>query len=177
MNHTDHMNLLRDGIAAQGGVWADLGSGGGAFTLALAELIGPEAEIYSVDRDGRVLKEQKRAMQAGYPRTTVHYIEADFTRPIDLPPLHGVVMANSLHFHRHKDPILQWVHSILKPGGVLLMVEYNTNAGNTWVPYPFDFSTWETLAKKNGFKQTRLLSLRSSRFLDGMYSAASLKSL
>ena len=175
MNHTDHMNLLRDGIPAQGGIWADLGSGGGAFTLALAELIGPEGEIYSIDRDGRVLKEQKRAMQASYPKNTVHYMEADFTRPITLPALDGVVMANSLHFHRHKDPILQWVHSLLKPNGVLLIVEYNTNSGNTWVPYPFDYSSWEALAKKNGFTQTRLLMNRASRFLDGMYSAASVK--
>lgn len=175
MNHIDHMNLLRDGIPAQGGVWADLGSGRGAFTLALAELLGPDAEIYSIDRDGGALKDQKRAMQTGYPTNTVHYMEADFTRPISLPPLDGVVMANSLHFHRHKDPILKWVHSLLKPNGVLLMVEYNTNTGNTWVPYPFNYATWEALAKRNGFSETRLLSSRPSRFLDGMYSAVSMK--
>ena len=175
MNHTDHMNLLHDGIPAQGSVWADLGAGTGAFTLALAELIGPEGTIYSGDRDGHALKEQKRAMQSNYPKTTVHYIEADFTRPLDLPPLDGIVMANSLHFYRHKDPILQRVHSMLKPGGVLLMVEYNTNSGNAWVPYPFNYANWETLAQKNGFSHTRLLSVRPSRFLDGFYSAASTK--
>src|SRR5690242_18842788 len=123
MDHNDHMNLLRGGISAQGGVWADLGSGRGAFTLALAELVGPDAEIYSIDRDGNALKDQKRVMQTRYPANTVHYREADFTRPLDLPPLDGVVMANSLHFHRHKDPILQLVRSMLNPGGVLLIVE------------------------------------------------------
>ena len=39
VNHQDHVNLLRDGIAAgEAQTWADLGSGGGAFTLALADL-------------------------------------------------------------------------------------------------------------------------------------------
>ncbi len=41
MNHRDHINLIRNGIAGQGNVWAELGSGDGAFTLALAELLGP----------------------------------------------------------------------------------------------------------------------------------------
>ena len=35
MNHRDHVNLLRRGVPEPGGVWADLGSGAGAFTLAL----------------------------------------------------------------------------------------------------------------------------------------------
>ena len=40
MNHDDHVALLRGGIDQPGGVWADVGSGTGAFTLALADLIG-----------------------------------------------------------------------------------------------------------------------------------------
>ena len=41
MTHEDHVSLLRGGVPGPGGVWADLGSGAGAFTLALADLIGP----------------------------------------------------------------------------------------------------------------------------------------
>ena len=44
MDHSDHVNLLRNGVLP-GGVWADLGAGSGAFTLALAELAGPETTI------------------------------------------------------------------------------------------------------------------------------------
>src|SRR5688572_3323616 len=107
MNHSDHVNLLRNGVPAQGGVWADLGSGTGAFTLALADLIGPTGAIHSVDRDGSALREQERAMRARFPQTAVHSLNADFTRPLDLPPLDGIVMANALHFHREKDAILK----------------------------------------------------------------------
>lgn len=174
MNHEDHINLLRQGIPNRGGNWADLGSGTGAFTLALADLSGPSARIYSVDKDKGALKEQERAMRARFPGVTVHYLSADFTRRLDLPPLDGIVMANSLHFVREKNTVVQLIRSYLRPGGRLILVEYNTDRGNMWVPYPLSYNTWETLAQHNGFTSTRLLATRPSRFLGEMYSAVSL---
>jgi ubiquinone/menaquinone biosynthesis C-methylase UbiE len=173
MNHTDHVQLLQNGIKAKGGVWADLGSGTGAFTLALAELLGSGTVIYSVDRDGRALREQQKAMRQRFPGVTVHYLTADFARPLDLPALDGVVMANSLHFIRDKAPVLKQVRSYLKPGGRLLLVEYNTDQGNTWVPHPLSYPTWAALAGSSGFTETRLLMTRPSRFLGEIYSAVS----
>ena len=175
MNHTDHVNLLHSGITSPGGVWADLGSGSGAFTLALADLIGISGEIYSVDKDGGALGQQKREMQARFPKVAVHYQQADFTTRLTLPPLDGLIMANSLHFHRQKEPILGLVRDYLKPGGRLILVEYDTDQGNTWVPYPLSYPTWEKLAGRVGFKDTRLLASRPSRFLHAIYSAASVK--
>ncbi len=175
MNHSDHVALLRDGIEKQGGVWADFGSGWGAFTLALADLLGPGAIIYSIDRDRGALREQERTMRAQFPATTVHYLAADFTRPLDLPPLDGAVMANSLHFQRDKPTTLQRVRGYLRPGGRLLLVEYNADKGNPWVPYPLSYPTWEALATREGFTQTRLLATYPSRFLREMYSAVSIK--
>src|SRR5690348_8127433 len=173
MQHEDHVALLRDGIAGPGGVWADLGSGTGAFTLALADLIGPTGEIYSVDKDRGALKEQERAMRARFPAVTVHYLAADFSRKLELPSLDGVVMANSLHYQRDKDAVLQLVRGYLRPGGRLLLVEYNADRGNPWVPYPLSYNTWEAVARRNGFAETKLLARVPSRFLNEMYSALS----
>ena len=173
MQHEDHVALLRGGIAGPGGVWADFGSGTGAFTLALADLIGPTGEIYSVDKDRGSLKEQERAMRARFPGVTVHYLAADFSHKLELPPLDGVVMANSLHYQRDKDAVLQLVRGYLHPGGRLLLVEYNADRGNPWVPYPLSYSTWEAVARRNGFAETCLLARVPSRFLNEMYSALS----
>ena len=175
MDHNDHVFLLTKGVATRGGVWADLGSGTGAFTLALADLIGPQGHIYSVDKDRGSLREQEWAMHARFPANNVEYISADFTRPLDLPPLDGIVMANSLHFVRHKDPVLQLVRGYLRPGGRLLLVEYSTDRGNMWVPFPLSYNTWEALARQNGFTQTQLLATVPSRYFGGMYSAMSLR--
>ena len=173
MNHNDHVNLLQIGIPKKGGTWADLGSGTGAFTLALADLIGPTGKIYTIDKDKRALKEQERAMHTNFPTTTVEYITADFTRRLELPKLDGIIMANSLHFVRHKDPVLQMIRSYLRPGGSFILVEYNTDRGNMWVPYPLTYRTWEKLAHQNGFAETQLLSTVPSRYFGEIYSALS----
>ena len=173
MNHSDHVNLLQKGIPEKGGTWADLGSGTGAFTLALADLIGPTGKIYTIYKDKRALKEQEKAMRTNFPNVTVEYRNEDFTRRLDLPKLDGIIMANSLHFVRHKDPVLQLIRSYLRPGGRFILVEYSTDRGNMWVPYPLTYRTWEKLAYQNGFTETQLLSTVSSRYFGEIYSALS----
>lgn len=173
MNHADHVNLLRQGVPAPGGVWADLGAGSGAFTLALAELVGPQAVIYAVDRERRALRQLAEAMQERFPQVTLHTLAADFTQPLPLPLLDGVVMANSLHFERRKQPVLRLVQGYLKPQGRLLLVEYNTDRGNVWVPHPLSYSTWQEMALRCGFVHTQLLATRPSSFLGEFYAAAS----
>jgi ubiquinone/menaquinone biosynthesis C-methylase UbiE len=175
VDHTDHVNLLRGGVPGPGGVWADLGSGTGAFTLALAELIGPDGHICSVDKDAAALRRQASRMRERFPAVAVDYVAADYCQSLDLPPLDGVVMANSLHFQQDKDRALQLVLGYLKPGGLLILVEYNTDRGNPWVPHPLSYETWQTVARRNGFADTRLLVTRPSRFLGEIYSAASWK--
>jgi ubiquinone/menaquinone biosynthesis C-methylase UbiE len=161
-------------VPEPGGVWADLGSGTGAFTLALAELIGPEGHIYSVDKSRHTLRMQEQRMRGRFPAVTVHYLIADYTRRLEVPPLDGIVMANSLHFQKDKDAVLQLVRGYLRPGGRLIVVEYGTEQGNHWVPYPLTYRSWEALAARNGFTGTALLATRPSRFLGQIYSAVSL---
>lgn len=177
MNHTDHVNLLRDGIPTPGEIWADFGSGSGAFTLALAELLGPGGEIYSVDKDRGALRTQERAIQAQFPRTSVHYLTADFTRPLSdkLPPLDGLVIANALHFQRYKAQrqVVELLKRYLRPEGRFILVEYDVDRGNFWVPHPLSYQSWEKLARECGFAHTQLLAKRPSRFLQGIYAAVS----
>ena len=172
MVHADHVRLLREGVT-RGGTWADLGAGTGAFTLALAELVGPSGEVIAVDRDRGALHELERALRPG--GATVRTLGADFTKPIAVNSLDGVVMANSLHFVRDKSPVLALVHTMLKPSGRLLLVEYDTDNGNPYVPHPLSFETWRALADAIGFTGTRKLATVPSRFLGRIYSAESLR--
>ena len=173
MNHAEHVRLLQGGVSAPGGVWADLGSGSGAFTLALADLLGSDGEIYSVDRDAGALREQERALRARFPAVRVHYVTADYTRPLSLPPLDGIVMANSLHFLRDKETVLRSLKSYLRPGGRFILVEYDTDHGNMWVPHPLAFASWQATARHAGFADTKLIATVPSRFLGRIYGAVS----
>jgi ubiquinone/menaquinone biosynthesis C-methylase UbiE len=177
MQHSDHVALLRPGVHAPGGTWAEFGPGAGAFTLALAELLGPTATLYAIDRDAAALREAARCVAAHVPGLTLLPVTGDFTQalPVALPPLDGAVMANALHFvpDRHKDAALARLKSYLKPGAPFIVVEYNVDKGNLWVPHPLSYGTWQTLAGRAGFAHTQLLGTRPSSFLREFFSAAS----
>lgn len=180
MDHHDHVNLLRPAGLPPAASWADLGAGSGAFTLALRELLGPSADIYAVDRDRRRLAELERAYRARFDDSrNLQIIVADFSRELGtaagsvqrLPLLDGVLMANSLHFFRNKEKVLRHISSLLKPNGMLLLVEYNVDRGNPWVPHPLSFDTFCELAPRAGFSEPRLLAKHPSSFLHEFYSA------
>jgi len=172
MNHNDHVNLLRPANLTQGGTWADFGAGSGAFTFALRELIGLDAMIYAVDKDRGALNQLDSAHRARFNSSrNLIQLSQDFTRPLDLPPLDGVVMANSLHFFKDKEKILSHMRGFLKPHGALLLVEYNVDSGNLWVPHPLTFETFHGFAPRAGFSEPLLLAKVPSRFLKEFYSA------
>ena len=120
----------------------------------------------SSNRHGRWPRVSHRRASTTFRETSLESLE--------LPPLDGVVMANALHFVRRKEAVLDLIRSYLVPGGSFLLVEYNTNRGNLWVPHPISFRSWELLAARVGFASTRLLETVPSRFLGEIYSALSL---
>lgn len=176
MNHQAHVNLLRPAHLPPGASFADLGAGSGAFTLALRELLGLSADIYAVDRDRGRLAELERAHRDRFGASDhLHILLADFTGSLEIPPLDGVLMANSLHFFRNKAHVLRHVGSFLQPGGRLLLVEYNVDRGNPWVPHPLSFETFRGLAPRAGFEEPRLLGKHPSSFLKEFYAALTFK--
>jgi SAM-dependent methyltransferase len=176
MDHADHVRLLRPGVQARAGTWADVGAGTGEFSLALADLLGPGAILYVLDRDRGALETNVRRVTLGFPDTSVVPAVADFaTAPLPFAPasLDGVVMANSLHFVRDKAPVLRRILATIKPGGSFVLVEYGADRGNPWVPWPISYRTWERLAGEVGLVGTRQLAEVPSRFLGSIYSAGS----
>ena len=174
MNHEDHVALIQDGIT-QGGIWADLGSGRGAFTLALADCLGAGSRIYSVDVDRRALDAQKIHMSVQFPQQDVEYIQGDFTKKLDLPALDGILMANALHFVQAKLPVIQMIRDMLQSGGRLVLVEYDTDDATLYVPHPLSYPTWVQLASEAGFSTTRQLATRPSSNMGRIFSALSRK--
>ena len=176
MNHDHHLRLLRPGVERDaGGVWAELGAGDGAFTLALAELLGPGATLYAVDRDQHALERGAAEVTRRYPAVNLRPLVADFTARLELPPLDGLLMANSLHFVRDKEPLLRRLLPLLRPGGRFVLVEYNVDRGNLWVPHPLSYETWAALAVRVGLQQPTLLATTPSRFLGEFYSALAVR--
>jgi ubiquinone/menaquinone biosynthesis C-methylase UbiE len=172
------VTLLQPGIPGPGGLWADVGCGDGIFTSALHSLIRPGDEIYAVDRDQYVLDALACNFAESYPDAVLHPVRADFGRGLMLPPLDGLVMANSLHFARtcagtdvtDKASVLARLTSLLKPGRRLIVVEYNTNRGNAAVPYPLDEAGFIKLATDVGLRDAQIMARIPSSFLGEMYA-------
>ena len=71
MDHARSRRAAASGRAARsaGGTWADIGAGEGAFTLALADLLGPGGRIVAVDRDaGRCARTRTRSRRGSRRR-------------------------------------------------------------------------------------------------------------
>jgi SAM-dependent methyltransferase len=174
MDHADHVGLLRGAVEA-GGIWADIGAGTGAFTLALADLLGADGRIVAVDRDAGALRENARLVAARFPDVTLETMAADFTRPLELPGLDGLLAANSLHYvpRDRQAVVVSALAAHVRDGGRFVVVEYDADRGNPWVPHPFSYPSWERLAEDAGLSDTRLLGRVPSRFLGAIYSAVS----
>ena len=175
MDHADHVALIRPAVIEPGGTWADIGAGEGAFTLALAELLGLGGRIVAVDRDRRALARNAERVAARFPEIDLETRRADFEDGLELPPLEGLVAANSLHSvpRERQVEVIRRLASSLRPGGAFVVVEYDADRGNPWVPRPFSAATWERMAGEAGLNETTRLGRVPSRFLGAIYAAVS----
>ena len=175
MEHADHVALIRDGVKGAGRRWLELGSGRGAFTLALAELLGPGGEIVAVDRNAGDLRQLASTMAACFPATGLRTVNADFTAPISTEgtSFDGLLAANALHFVRDPAGVIDRLLPMFRPAARVIMVEYDSDSGNPWVPHPFSFGRWVAMATAAGLADTRLIGRVPSRFLEAIYAAAS----
>jgi len=146
-------------------IWADLGCGAGTFTYALASKLPDDSTIYGVDRESQSLR-------STYGQVAVEFVQSDFQSGLSsLPILDGVMMANSLHFIKDKPKFMNGLSHRLKRKGKLIVVEYETNVGNNWVPYPLRFHDLKELGNQCGFTQVLKLGEMPSRYQGSMYSA------
>lgn len=148
--------------------WADLGCGNGLFTKALASLIDRGSTIYCVDSNQSSLNE----IPDLYNEQVIEKIQADFVKDhLPFEKLNGILMANSLHFVKDKTAFLQKLNGYLQKDHCLLIVEYDTDKANRWVPYPLSFQSLSTLFVATDKYKVTKLNEHSSIYNNGkMYS-------
>jgi ubiquinone/menaquinone biosynthesis C-methylase UbiE len=181
MDHDDHVALIRDAVSRPGSsgppTWADMGAGRGAFTLALADLLGSPSHIIAVDLAARDLAANALEMRGRFPGVQLTTLVADFEGPLDLPPLDGIIAANALHFVRteHQVRVVTAMMALLRRGAPFVVVEYDADRGNPWVPHPFSSRRWADIATAAGLVDTREIGRVPSRFLGAIYSSVSVR--
>ena len=174
MRARDAEALLADAVARRPGVWADFGAGEGTFSRALARLLGKGSRVFAVDRDPDVILTLQDS--AGDADAKLVSVVGDFTVSVELPEaptsgLDGMLFANSLHFVQDPTAVLVRLLSRLRPGGRVVIVEYDGRRANRWVPYPIPRARIANVMQSAGLSHPTVTATRPSAFGGTMYVA------
>jgi ubiquinone/menaquinone biosynthesis C-methylase UbiE len=151
--------------SAQPQTWCDLGCGSGTFTTALADLLAFGSTIHAVDLDQRTLQQIPERDDG----VEIRKIVGDIRSPgLRLPPVDGILMANTLHFIREQEVLLKRLLSLTDR---FLVVEYERSRPNRWGPYPVGFDRLRQLFSQAGVERVEKLATRPSLFGGTLYSA------
>jgi Methyltransferase domain len=120
--------------------------------VALASQLPPGSVVHAMDVDARAVK--RVPSRRGGVDIATHV--GDFTEfPWPFDALDGVLMANALHYVRDQAAFLRRCDAHARHRRVLL-VEYDTDQANPWVPYPLGYAAAVELFRTMGFNVATL---------------------
>ena len=102
---------------------ADIGAGGGYFSLRFAEIVGEEGKVYAVDTNPKFLKFiQSCAEEKGIGNILTILAEDE----LDLPEesLNFIFMCNVTHHLVERTTYFTRLRKYLKPDGKIIIIEY-----------------------------------------------------
>lgn len=102
---------------------ADVGAGGGFFTVRLARAVGDSGRVFAVDVDSAVIR-QLRERVAREGLTNVEFIHSTQRDPgLPAGALDGVLVVNAYHEFTQPDAMLAGFLRALRSGGRLVIVD------------------------------------------------------
>jgi ubiquinone/menaquinone biosynthesis C-methylase UbiE len=134
--------------------WVDLGCGSGTFSYALAAILPKGSNIICVDIG-------TQHIEPVYNNNSLQFKKADIQQVSFAPgSLSGILMANSLHYVKDQRSFIERIGKFLAANASYIIVEYDTDIANQWVPYPLSFNTLNKLFDK--YDTVRKLNERPS---------------
>lgn len=126
-------DLIMDALGiADGGVVADMGAGGGWFTIRLARRVGPNGLVYAQDIQEQMIDAISRRVQRENLRN-VRTVLGTATDPRLPTGLDAVLVVNSFHEMDEKPDVilalLRNIAGVLKPQGRLGIVDFTPGDG------------------------------------------------
>lgn len=172
MNNPEAIAFIQSGVPSQKSLWADIGAGTGVFTLALRSLLPEKSKIYALDKSPHALWSLTQE-----PSVEIIIEDADFNRPLNLPLMDGMIMANALHYSPNQAATLENILKHLKVQGHFILIEYEIDCPQPpWIPHPVPFQAFQRLAQSLGLSEPKELHRQASHYgAQYIYSALSQK--
>ena len=102
------------------------------------------SSIVCVDKD-------PQRIEAAYEGIALQFRQADIQQ-IDFTPgsLSGVLIANALHYVNDQPAFIGRINRFLAKQASWIIIEYDTDTSNPWIPYPVSFNTLKALFNSHG---------------------------
>jgi ubiquinone/menaquinone biosynthesis C-methylase UbiE len=119
---------------ADGTAVADIGAGGGWFTVRLARRVGPNGKVYAQDVQPQMLEAiQRRVAREGL--RNVHPLKGDPADPrLPQASVEVVLIVDAYHEFENAVPLLRHLGTALKAGGRLGVVNFTKEGGGPGPP-------------------------------------------
>ncbi|MEA2004641.1 MAG: class I SAM-dependent methyltransferase, partial [Acidobacteriota bacterium] len=103
---------------------ADIGSGGGYFSLRFAKIVGQEGKVYAVDANQDFLEFIKKSSIADGLNNVIPMLVSE--NRLDLPEksLDFIFMRNVTHHIANRVKYFRNLKGFLKPDGKIIIIEY-----------------------------------------------------
>lgn len=138
---------------------ADVGAGSGLFTLPFAQAVGPRGRVYAVDVAAEFVRNIELRVQAQGLANVVGIVNTQHSTLLPPDSVDLVFLADTYHHFEQPAEMLRSIHTALRPGGELVVIDFRREAGlsTPWVMSHVRAGREQVLAEVElaGFEFTR----------------------
>lgn len=119
-------NILKEVGIRQGFHVLDYGCGPGSYSIAAAEMVGKSGNIYALDIHPLAIQKVKN-IASKKQLTNVETILSDCRTGLPDNTVDAVLLYDTFHDLHEPDRVLEELHRVLKPGGILSFSDHHMN--------------------------------------------------
>jgi ubiquinone/menaquinone biosynthesis C-methylase UbiE len=115
--------LLDAGLKA-GDTVADIGAGTGYFAIPAAEIVGPRGRVFALDISPEMLKSVRAAADAAGLANVETRLSTEYDPALEESVADLALLSTVVHEVEDHERLLRGAYALLKPGGILLIIEW-----------------------------------------------------
>ena len=167
----DSAKFFRELDLKKGATFLDVACGRGAYSLAASDIIGKDGQVYAVDLwEEGISSLRKEADSKGIQNLATFVSDVAQNIPVENDCVDVCLMATVLHdlvADKVEQQVMKEILRVMKPNGVLAIVEFYKKEGPPGPPKPVRLSPQEVdkIVSTYGFKKQRLTEIGPDNYL------------